>query len=89
MSEWWRELPWGKIAAGALTAIAAAIGGAVHLEADRGLDAGQRVQTDHVLRHWGEECQVVADSLDHSVQVRFCSSDGCYHFRVSRPGSAL
>lgn len=89
LPEWVERLPWGKIAGSLGGLLLAAAGGALHLESDHARDAGQKVQTQHVLAHWGEECQVVADSLDHSVQVRFCSSDSCFHFRVTRPGAVL
>lgn len=35
MSEWLKELPWGKIGAVAGTALAAALGGTLHFEGDK------------------------------------------------------
>lgn len=88
-----KDLPWGKIGTVAASLLAAAVGGTLHLESDASklssAEAGQKLQTQHVLAHWGEDCPLTADSQDHSVQVRYCPSDGCYHFRVSRPGTVL
>jgi hypothetical protein len=91
MSEWWNNLPWKQLGAGAVTALAAALGGVggrLSVDADEA-SAGQRVQMAEMMRHMGEEPLVTLKDDAHSLRALYYESDGCWLMRRAESGAVV